>query len=79
MGEASVIQLAIEQSIIDELKGRRIAIASGLNVTGALGLLGCMKHIGIISSARPYIERATKKGNHYHPDLVNRFLKALDE
>ena len=46
-GEAAVIQLALEQNIvrvcIDELKGRRMALAVGLKVTGVLGLLGKAK------------------------------------
>ena len=46
-GEAAVIQLALELGIstvaIDEWKGRRAALASGLKVTGALGLLGKAK------------------------------------
>ena len=51
-GEAAVIQLALEQSIsrvcIDELQGRRAALAVGLNLTGSLGLLGRAKLLGII-------------------------------
>jgi predicted nucleic acid-binding protein len=43
-GEAAVILLALEQRIplvcIDGWKGRRMALATGLKVTGALGLLG---------------------------------------
>lgn len=43
LGEASVIQLALDQSIqtvcIDEAVGRRIARLSGLTLTGSVGLL----------------------------------------
>jgi len=43
-GEAAVIQLALENNIalvcIDELKGRRAALAVGLKVVGSLGLIG---------------------------------------
>lgn len=43
LGEASVIQLALNQNIqtvcIDESAGRRIARLSGLKVTGSLGIL----------------------------------------
>jgi len=82
-GEAAVIQLAIDEGIgqvcIDELKGRRMARAVGLKVTGALGLLGKAKQEGIISEVRPYLDRALRTGIRYHPDLVNRFLEALGE
>ncbi len=43
LGEASVIQLALERQIqtvcIDEVVGRRIARLSGLSVTGSIGIL----------------------------------------
>lgn len=43
LGEASVIQFALNQNIqtvcIDEAAGRRVARLSGLNVTGSLGIL----------------------------------------
>jgi predicted nucleic acid-binding protein len=82
-GEAAVIQLAIDEGIaqvcIDELKGRRMACAVGLQVTGALGLLGKAKREGIISEVRPYLDRALQTGIRYHPDLVRRLLEALGE
>lgn len=82
-GEAAVIQLALDEGIgrvcIDEWKGRRMALAVGLKVTGALGLLGLAKREGVISEVRPYLDRALRTGIRYHPDLVRRFLEALDE
>jgi predicted nucleic acid-binding protein len=49
-GEAAVILLALEQPIplvcTDEWKGRRMALAIGLKVTGALGLLGGSEDTG---------------------------------
>jgi predicted nucleic acid-binding protein len=68
-GEAAVIGLALEQNInlvcIDELKGRRAALAVGLRVVGSLGLLGKAKTLGLISSARPFIEKAKSAGIYY--------------
>lgn len=82
-GEAAVIQLALEQGIkrvcIDEWKGRRAAIVAGLRVTGVLGLLGRAKQQGIIPLIRPLVEKATKEGIRYHPDLVKRVLQAAAE
>jgi predicted nucleic acid-binding protein len=82
-GEAAVIQLALDEGIaqvcIDEWKGRRMALAVGLNVTGALGLLGKAKREGVISAVSPFLDRARQTGIHYHPDLVRRFLEALGE
>lgn len=82
-GEAAVIQLALDEGIgqvcIDEVKGRRMALAVGLKVTGALGLLGKAKRDGIVSRVRPFVEHALQAGIHYHPELVQRFLDALGE
>jgi predicted nucleic acid-binding protein len=82
-GEAAVIQLALEQNIkivcIDDLKGRRAAVAVGLQVVGSLGLIGKAKTLGLINSARPYIEQARSAGIYYHLKLVEAFLESLDE
>jgi predicted nucleic acid-binding protein len=83
VGEAAVIQLALDEGIrqvcIDEWKGRRMALAVGLKVTGAMGLLGKAKRDGIIPEVKPYLNRALQTGIRYHPDLVQRFLEALGE
>jgi predicted nucleic acid-binding protein len=82
-GEASVIQLALEQGIprvcIDEIKGRRAAVATGLSVLGSLGLMGRAKALGLIAEARPFIEKAMREGIHYREDLVHGVLNALGE
>lgn len=82
-GEAAVIQLALEQQIslvcIDEWKGRRVALAAGLRVTGTLGLLGRAKVLGIIPAVKPLIDCALRSGIHYHPELVRKVLGALGE
>ena len=64
---------------IDESKGRRAALAVGLSVTGSLGLLGRAKVLGLIPSLRPLIERATREGIYYDPELAKRVLVALGE
>lgn len=82
-GEGAVIQLALEQRIgqvcIDEVKGRRMALAVGLRVTGAFGLLGRAKRDGLISAVRPYVERAAQTDIRYHGELIRRFLQAMGE
>jgi len=80
-GEAAVILLALKQRIplvcIDEWKGRRMALASGLKVTGALGLLGRAKMQGIIPAVSPFIERVLRNGIRYHPALIRQVPQAL--
>ena len=82
-GEASVIQLALEESIdtvcIDEVQGRRCAKALKLQVTGSLGLLGLAKRQGIIAAARPLVAAMSSHGNWFREDLVARFLSELGE
>ena len=83
IGEAAVIQLALEEGIvtvcIDEWKGRRVALSCGLRVTGVLGLLGRAKKVGIIKAVKPFVERANEAGVHYHPDLVRTVLESVGE
>ena len=83
VGEAAVIQLALEQNIklvcIDELKGRRAALAVGLKVVGSLGLLGKAKNLGLIDKAKPFVEKAKLAGIYYHDILIENFLKSLGE
>lgn len=82
-GEAAVIELALEQNIpqvcLDEIKGRRAAIASGLQVVGSLGILGRAKILGLVSKIRPLIERAQNSGIYYDSKLVEKFLKSFGE
>lgn len=83
LGEAAVIELALERRIervcIDDWKGRRTALALGLQVTGTLGLLGRAKREGIIPAVAPWVERLARSGVWYDPELVRRFLAALGE
>lgn len=83
LGETAVIQLALELDIptvaIDEWKGRRMALALGLNVTGSLGLIAKAKSCGVIPEARSLIGRAATRGIRYHPELVAGILRELGE
>ncbi|MCP4693474.1 MAG: DUF3368 domain-containing protein [Desulfobacterales bacterium] len=83
MGEAAVIQLALEKQIkwvcIDEWKARRAAQNAELKVVGVLGLLGRAKRLGFIPALKPFVDRAIEAGIRYHPDLVHKVLKAAGE
>ena len=82
-GEAAVIQLALEHTVrvvcIDESKGRRMALAVGLQVTGTLGLLARAKNLGLIASMRPYTERLTSRGGWYDKALIEAVLRGVGE
>jgi predicted nucleic acid-binding protein len=83
LGEAAVIHLALDLGVrivaIDEWKGRRGALASGLRVTGSLGLLGRAKAVGLISDLKPLIAKAIDAGIWYDRELVRSFLEAAGE
>lgn len=82
-GEAEVIQLALEagaQTVcLDDLRGRRVAVAAGLRVTGVLGLLLRAKELGIIPALRPYCDRLGQEGAWYSRALIERLLADAGE
>jgi len=81
--EGAVLQLATEIDaaavVIDEWKGRRLALSLGLRVTGSLGLLGRAKMHGLVPSVRPLIERAVAAGIRYHPTVIQAVLAEVGE
>lgn len=83
IGEAAVIQLALEHGIakvcIDEVKGRRAAKAVGLSVLGSLGLIGKAKTLRIIPAVEPLILKAKAEGIYYDDELIEKFLRSMGE
>ena len=83
LGEAAVIQLALEEGVpfvcIDERRGRRAASAVGLQVTGTLGVLGRAQKAGLVPAVRPLIAAMVAEGDWFDPALIERFLAALGE
>ena len=79
-GEAAVIELALQEGIrrvvIDERRGRRAALAVGLQVTGTLGLLGRAKALGLVPAVRPFVEVLRVSG-WYDPAVIDGFLSAM--
>ena len=66
VGEASVIQLALDQGVqtvvIDEIAGRRIARLNNLTVTGSIGVLLRARREGHSFSTRRVIGRMQAHG-----------------
>jgi len=83
LGEAAVIQLALEQGIaavcLDDRKARRAAGAVGLKVTGSLGLLARAKTLGIVPTVRPLVIKLVRAGGFYDEELVRRILEGVGE
>jgi predicted nucleic acid-binding protein len=79
-GESSAITLALETSentlIIDDYKARKVAEQLGLNFTGTIGVIIKAKHLGIIDSIKPYIEKIRETNFRISTELE---IKALQE
>jgi len=82
-GEASVIQLALNEGIqtvcIDEAVGRRIARLSGLRLTGSIGILIKAKQSKAKQSKAAFQSRWSmrfKKCKDEESDLVRRLLRS---
>jgi predicted nucleic acid-binding protein len=78
-GEASSIALAAEnpgcQIIIDEKKGRRIALALGLDITGTLGVLIEASKRGFIEADSNLLEKLSQCGFRLSPSLKEMLFK----
>ena len=83
MGEASVIQLALDENIhtvcIDESMGRRIARLNGLKLTGSIGVLIRAKQDGFDFSIREAINRMQSQGIYLSQKVVDFALKQVNE
>jgi predicted nucleic acid-binding protein len=69
LGEAEAIALAIERKadllLVDERRGRRTARASGIRVTGLLGVVAQAKQTGLIGEAKPVIDALMSVGRFW--------------
>ena len=83
-GESEAIALALDihadDLLMDERKGRQVARALGLHVTGLLGILVLAKEGGLISAVKPWIERL-QRDTHcwFDTKLVEEVLRLVDE
>jgi len=83
LGEAAVVELALQKDIkivcIDETKGRKAAINSGLKISGSLGLLAKAKSLNLIEKVHDYIAIAQTGGIYYDETLIEKFLNSVGE
>jgi predicted nucleic acid-binding protein len=83
LGEASVIQLALNKGIhtvcIDEAVGRRVARLNGLKLTGSIGILIRAKRSGIAFSMDEAIEKMQVKGIYLSRTVIDFALAQVEE
>jgi predicted nucleic acid-binding protein len=83
LGEASVIQLALNLSIntvcIDEAIGRRIARLSGLSLTGSIGILLKAKRRNPEISVKAAIDRMLSHNIRLSQTVIDFALKTANE
>lgn len=83
-GEAEAIALAIERHadllLVDERRARKTAAASGLRVTGLLGVVAGAKRAGLIDLAKPVLDELIQDARFWlGPELYAEVLSELGE
>ncbi len=83
-GEASAIALALENPkqsilIVDEKKGRKIAMHHNLEIIGTLGVLLLAKQNGVIPSVKNLVAELTRKKFRFTQAVVNQILEEANE
>ena len=84
VGEAEAIELALElhadRVLIDERKGRKLAIQEGVAVIGLLGVVLLAKRKALIPSARTLLLRLDQEAGMYlAPGIRDAALKTVGE
>lgn len=83
-GEAEAIVLAVERRadllLMDEKRARRTAAASGIKVTGLIGVVAKAKQAGLIDLAKPVLDELIQVARFWiGPKLYAEVLRVLRE
>lgn len=83
-GEAEAIALAVElggrlPTLLDDRRGRRVALRLGLRVQGSAGILLLAKEQGILPDVRPALDALVEAGLYLSDDVYRRVLTLSGE
>jgi len=82
-GESQVLAHGLERPgaevVLDDLAARRCARSLGLPMIGTLGVVILCRHRGVISSARPVVEKLREAGLRLKPALMEQALAKVGE
>lgn len=81
-GEAEAIAVARARNallIIDDDRGRRLALRVGLQIKGTLGILVLAKRRGLLAHVRPLIEGLSQRGVYVSQRLIDAVLRDAGE
>lgn len=82
-GESEVISLALENSayevVLDDKLARKCAVSLSIKVRGTVGTIILAKRKGLITEAKPVIQRLINSGIYFSDRWLSEVLSMVDE